>query len=150
MNLIIRPTDRGRQARVIKIERILYPKGLSMEAKAAMKLICTGILFSTLLPVLTAIAQAAPRRIEVTAKRFEFSPSEITLKRGEPVVLIIKSADVPHGVRFRELGVEVRTGRGEASEAAFTPAKAGTFVGQCSVFCGAGHGKMKLILHIVD
>ena len=86
-----------------------------MEAKAAMKLICTGILFSTLLPVLTAIAQAAPRRIEVTAKRFEFSPSEITLKRGEPVVLIIKSAD-----------------------------------GQCSVFCGAGHGKMKLILHIVD
>jgi hypothetical protein len=50
MNLISRPTDRGRQARVIKIERILYPKGLSMEANAAMRLICTGILFSTLIP----------------------------------------------------------------------------------------------------
>ncbi len=65
-------------------------------------------------------------------------------------MLVIKSADVPHGVRFRELGVDVKTGKGGTGEAAFTPSKAGTFVGQCSVFCGAGHGRMKLILHIVD
>jgi hypothetical protein len=42
----------------------------------------------------------------VTAKRFGFEPGEITLKKGQPVVLVLKSADVPHGLRFRELNVE--------------------------------------------
>jgi heme/copper-type cytochrome/quinol oxidase subunit 2 len=48
-------------------------------------------------------AQESPRRIEVTAKQFEFQPSEITVKKGQPVVLVIKSADVAHGLRFRDL-----------------------------------------------
>src|ERR1700733_10841702 len=43
------------------------------------------------------------RRIEVTAKRFSFAPAEITVKKGEPVDLVLKSVDVAHGVRFREL-----------------------------------------------
>lgn len=97
-----------------------------------------------------ASAQAAPRRIEVTAKRFEFTPGDITLKKGEPVFLVLKSADVAHGIRFRELGVETKVGKGQTSELAFTPGKTGTFVGHCSVFCGSGHGGMMLTLHIVD
>jgi len=92
----------------------------------------------------------APRRIEVSAKRFEFTPGEITLKKGEPVVLVLKSLDVAHGLRFKELGVEAKVGKGQTTEVAFTPDQAGTFVGHCSVFCGAGHGHMTLTLHIVE
>ena len=95
-------------------------------------------------------AQHAPRRIEITAKRFDFTPGEITLKKGEPVVLVLKSLDVPHGVRFRELGIETKADKGQSSELAFTPDKTGDFVGHCAVFCGAGHGKMTLTLHVAE
>ena len=39
--------------------------------------------------------------IEVTAKRFSFDPGDLTLKKGEPVVLVLRSVDVAHGLRFR-------------------------------------------------
>ncbi len=95
-------------------------------------------------------AQQAPHRVEITAKRFEFTPGEITLKKGEPVVLVLKSLDVAHGVRFKELGIETKVNKGQSSELAFTPNKTGDFVGHCAVFCGAGHGKMALTLHVVE
>ena len=97
-----------------------------------------------------ARAQDAPQRIEVTAKRFTFDPGEITLKKGQPVVLVMKSLDVAHGVRFRDLNVEVKVGAGGTAEVHFTPQKTGEFVGHCSVFCGSGHGSMVLKLRVVD
>jgi cytochrome c oxidase subunit II len=91
-----------------------------------------------------------PRHIDVTAKRFAYEPSDITLKEGEPVVLVLKSADVPHGLKFRELNVDVKAGKGKTAEVEFTPEKTGDFVGHCSVFCGTGHGSMSLTLHVVQ
>ena len=108
------------------------------------------VLFTALAFGAPASGQATPRRIEVTAKRFDFTPGEITLKKGEPVVLVLKSADVPHGLRFRELGVTVNAGKNQTGEVTFTPNKTGTFVGHCSVFCGAGHGSMTLTLHVTE
>ena len=100
--------------------------------------------------ILPSAAQPAPRRVEVTAKRFDYTPSQITLKKGEAVVLVLKSADVPHGIRFKDLNVEVKAGKSQTSEVTFTPQKTGTFVGHCSVFCGAGHGAMTLTLTVVE
>jgi len=97
-----------------------------------------------------AQAQGAPRRIEVTAKRFAFEPAQITLKKGEPVDLVLKTLDVPHGLRFRELHVEMKVGKGGTAEVHFIPTQTGDFVGHCSVFCGAGHGSMTLKLHVVN
>lgn len=95
-------------------------------------------------------ATQASRRIEITAKRFEFDPAVITLKKGEPVMLVLTSLDVPHGLRFRELGVELKASKGKPGQVAFTPEKTGEFVGHCSVFCGAMHGRMMLTIHVVD
>ncbi|WP_263356186.1 cupredoxin domain-containing protein [Acidicapsa ligni] len=95
-------------------------------------------------------AQAAPRRIEVTSKRFTFEPGEITVKKGEPVVLVLKSTDVAHGLRFRELNLDIKVPKGGTSELKFTADKTGDFIGHCSVFCGSGHGSMALTLHVVD
>jgi len=94
--------------------------------------------------------QAAPRRIEITAKRFDFTPGDITLKKGEPVVLVLSSADTDHGLKFKELNLVVNAKKGQTNEVAFTPDKVGTFVGQCSVFCGSGHGSMKMTLHVTE
>lgn len=95
-------------------------------------------------------AQNEPQRIEITAKRFSYAPAEITLKEGVPVVLVLASQDVTHGLKFKDLGLNIKVQKGKTSEVPFTPTKAGTFIGQCSVFCGSGHGSMKLTLHVTE
>jgi cytochrome c oxidase subunit 2 len=97
-----------------------------------------------------ATAADEPRRIEIVAKRFSFSPAEITVKKGEPVVLVLQSEDVAHGLKFTELDVQADIAKGEKREIPFTPEKAGDFVGHCSHFCGAGHGSMALTLHVTE
>jgi cytochrome c oxidase subunit II len=97
----------------------------------------------------SAPAQAAPQRIEITAQKFYFTPGEITVKVGQPVVLVLKSLDVGHGLLIRDLGVDVKVKAGETAEVTFTPSKAGDFAGHCSVFCGSGHGSMTFTLHVV-
>src|SRR5438270_550326 len=83
------------------------------------------------------------------AKRFGLTPSEVTMKKGEPVLLVLTSDDVSHGLRFRELNVNLKAPKGGSAEAQFTPKVTGDFVGHCSVFCGSGHGSMALTLHVV-
>ena len=92
----------------------------------------------------------APRRIEVSVKKFAYAPSEITLKKGEPVVLVLTSEDVSHGLKFKELGLDAKFSKGKPGELAITPDKVGDFVGHCSVFCGSGHGSMTLTLHVTE
>jgi cytochrome c oxidase subunit 2 len=94
--------------------------------------------------------QSAPRRIEISAKRFEYAPGEITLKKGEPVVLVLTTSDVSHGLKFKELNLNTKFEKGKPGEMAFTPEKVGDFVGHCSVFCGSGHGSMTFTLHVTE
>jgi cytochrome c oxidase subunit 2 len=98
----------------------------------------------------TARAEAAPQRIEITAKRFEFEPGEITVKKGQPVVLVLKGLDASHGLRIRDLNVDVKVSKGGTAEVQFTPDKTGDFIGHCSVFCGSGHGMMVFKVHVVN
>jgi cytochrome c oxidase subunit 2 len=95
-------------------------------------------------------AQEAPRRIEIVAKRFDYTPGDITVKKGVPVTLALTSEDVDHGLKFKDLNVALSAKKGETKEITFTPDKPGTFVGQCSVFCGASHGSMKMTLHVTQ
>lgn len=99
-------------------------------------------------PVAVA-APATPRRIEITARRFAFDPNNITLKEGEPVDLVLKSLDVTHGLRIRELGLDLKASKDKPAEILFTPHQTGDFIGHCSVFCGAKHGSMMMTFHVV-
>lgn len=94
-------------------------------------------------------AQASPQRIEITAKRFAFSPGEITVKKGQPVILTLKSTDVAHGLRIRGLNVDMKVKAGDTAQVQFTPDKEGDFIGHCSTFCGSGHGSMTFKIHVV-
>lgn len=115
-----------------------------------------AVLLTLLLMFTTAGAGArmappnAPRRIEITARRFAFDPDFITLKANETVLLVLKSADVSHGLRIRALGLNMKASKGKPSQILFTPQKVGDFIGHCSVFCGAKHGTMKITFHIVE
>jgi cytochrome c oxidase subunit II len=121
-----------------------------MKLKPLLPTVCLAMFAATQLFVLVTPAERAPQRIEVIAQRFQFTPAEITLKKGEPVVLVLKSMDTAHGLQVKELGLKTKINKGQPSELAFTPDKTGTFVGHCSVFCGSGHGSMTLTLHIVE
>jgi cytochrome c oxidase subunit II len=111
-------------------------------------MVAVGMMFAAL-PSAALRAQAAPQKIEITAKRFAFTPGEITVKQGQPVVLVLKSMDVGHGLRIRDLGVDLKVKAGQTAQVTITPAKTGDFVGHCSVFCGSGHGSMTFTLHVV-
>ena len=102
-----------------------------------------------LLLALVVTARAAegteePRAIVITAKRFEFVPSTITLKKGETVKLVVTSEDVTHGLFIRPLKIDTDLTPGETQQITVTPQAAGTFTAICHHFCGAGHGNMKL------
>ena len=95
-------------------------------------------------------AEDAPHRIEIVAKRWDYTPNEITLKKGVPVVLVLSSQDANHGLKFKELNLKVEVKKGQTSEVPFTPTQTGTFTGQCSVFCGKGHGSMKMVMQVTE
>jgi cytochrome c oxidase subunit 2 len=88
-------------------------------------------------------ATSQPNWIEIVAKKFEFSPSEITISKGQPVTLVLTSEDVTHG-----LDVKAEFKKDKPAEVTFTPTQAGDFVGKCNKFCGRGHGAMKLGVHV--
>jgi cytochrome c oxidase subunit II len=117
-----------------------------MHKRPASILLC----FVLILMGAAAPAPAAPRRIEIIAKRFTYEPDAITLKEGETVLLVLKSTDVTHGLRIRELKLDLLVVPGKPAEVLFTPRKAGDFVGHCTVFCGRGHGQMKITFHVVE
>lgn len=85
-----------------------------------------------------------PRTVPITAKRFEFVPSTITLKKGETVKLLVTSEDVTHGLFLRPLKIDTDLVPGETQALIVTPQSAGTFTAICHHFCGAQHGNMKL------
>jgi cytochrome c oxidase subunit II len=91
-----------------------------------------------------------PRRIEIVAKRFSFQPAEVTVKKGTPVVLVLTSQDVTHGLKFKEFNLETEIKKDATKELNVTPMESGDFVGRCSHFCGEGHGSMTLTLHVTE
>jgi cytochrome c oxidase subunit II len=96
-------------------------------------------------------AQAeGPRVVVITAKRFEFSPQEITLKKGETVKLQLKSEDVTHGFFVRPLGIDQEIPAGQTTEVEITPQQAGRYRTICDHFCGAGHASMKMTIVVED
>jgi cytochrome c oxidase subunit II len=90
-----------------------------------------------------SMAQEAKQVIKVTAKKFEYSPSTITVKKGVPVVLELTSLDRIHGFDCPGLGIRSDIDPGKTTTVEFTPQKAGTFPFHCDNFCGAGHEGMK-------
>jgi cytochrome c oxidase subunit 2 len=111
----------------------------------------TLLLWTTLASLAGVDRAQPPRTIEMTAQRFAFEPNEITVKKGEPVILVIKSKDVIHGLVIEDLGVRTtEVKKGEGTEVKFDPETIGTFEGKCAHFCGKGHGSMKMTVHVTD
>ncbi len=97
-----------------------------------------------------AVRADQPRVIQITAKRFQFNPDQITLKKGETVKIRLVSEDVTHGFFLRPLKIDEEVDPGQPTEITVTPDKAGTFTTICDHFCGANHGNMKMTIVVTE
>ncbi|MDA0205887.1 MAG: cupredoxin domain-containing protein [Acidobacteria bacterium] len=118
---------------------IVVPRPLSLVLTA---ILTVAGLFAVLA---VSLAQEKPevREIAVTAKKYEFSPSEIRVRQGESVKLSITALDRKHGFKIEALEIDRELPKGEVVTIEFIADSAGTFPIACSKFCGFGHKRMK-------
>jgi cytochrome c oxidase subunit 2 len=91
---------------------------------------------------LYAVAQPAEQVIKISAKKFTYTPNQIKLKKGVPVVLELTTEDVVMGFKIPDLNARADILPGKVARLRIVPAKAGTLAFLCDVFCGSGHEDM--------
>jgi cytochrome c oxidase subunit II len=87
-------------------------------------------------------SRADEQVVQLIARKFAFEPERITVKRGAPVVLQLRSKDILMGISAPDLGIRADMLPDRFTEARFTPRKTGTFIILCDVFCGDDHDSM--------
>ena len=123
--------------------RSITNKGYIIAATFAAALAVCGV-------ALSMASSPAPRVIHVTARKFEYTPRVITLKKGVPVVLELTSVDRLHGFNVPGLGVRADVMPGQTARVNIVPRKTGTFPFHCDNFCGSGHPNMTGEIVVVD
>ena len=108
------------------------------------------LVLPALVIVMTSLVaqESPPRVVTLSAKRFEFTPNQITLKKGQPVTLRVSAEDRDHGFYQKDLKLALDLTPDHVSEVTITPQKAGRFVVICDHFCGSGHGNMKMVINV--
>lgn len=98
--------------------------------------------------------------VEISAKKYQFTPNEIHVKKGTRVKLVVHSVDETHGIklklfpvgsknksvpglRFENPSDNGKVERGKDQVLEFVAEQAGTYDFECARFCGFGHGHMK-------
>ncbi len=95
-------------------------------------------------------ADDAEQVIKITAKKFEYSPNTITVKKGIPAVIEFTSLDRLHGFNCPRLGIRADIYPGKVNRLKFVPQKTGTFPFHCDNFCGSGHEGMTGTLIVTE
>jgi cytochrome c oxidase subunit 2 len=119
-----------------------------------------GLVVAGDLPARAPQADQNVQVIEMTAKKYEFSPSPVHVKKGAKVQLKITALDKTHGFKVGQYpDGAVATGtpglvftapqdcwkleKGTATVIEFVAGTPGTYTFKCCTFCGFGHGGMK-------
>lgn len=79
------------------------------------------------------------RIITVDAKRWEYSPNLIKVKKGEKVKIKINNIDTDHDAKFETM----KTTTDKDGYIILDTSTAGTYVFKCDDFCGEWHRDMK-------
>jgi cytochrome c oxidase subunit 2 len=123
-----------------------------MNSKEGRFVAASGAAFVCIMIIVGSLAIAADTEqvIQITAKRFEYTPKDITVKKGIPVVLEFTSLDRLHGFSCPGLGIRSDIPPHEVTKLRFMPQKAGTFPFHCDIFCGSGHEGMTGTITVIE
>ena len=97
-------------------------------------------------------AQPAPKEkvIRIEAKRFDYTPGELTLKKGEAVILELTSRDVLMGFNLPDFNLRADIVPDKITRVRFVPDKTGSFTFLCDIFCGSKHEEMQGRLTVIE
>ncbi|WP_211443951.1 cupredoxin domain-containing protein [Collimonas humicola] len=93
---------------------------------------------------------AKERVVKIQAKKFVYTPNQIILKKGEPVVLEFTSVDFVHGFKIPDMNIRADLPPGKVTQVRLTPDKAGEYDFLCDNFCGSGHEEMSGKITVID
>lgn len=88
--------------------------------------------------------------VRINAKRFEYTPNVIRVKRGVPVLLELTADDHDHGFWLRAFRVQADLDQGKTVRVKFIPDKVGTFEFHCDNYCGDFHEDMTGTLIVTE
>ena len=108
-----------------------------------MELVSLVFAFAVALGVLAQGTALEAGEVTMTAKKYEFSPNIVRVKKGDHVRLIITALDRDHGFKIDAFHIDQKLPKGEAVTVDFIADRSGTFPFQCSRVCGLEHKKMK-------
>ena len=91
---------------------------------------------------LGASSDEGAKIIKISARRFEYTPQQIMLKKGVPVVFQLTTEDRTHGFNIPSMNLRTDIEPGKISQLKVNPQQAGEFDFFCDVFCGNGHEGM--------
>src|SRR3954470_8708918 len=125
---------------------------MTSNRKAFTTLLMSALLALGGIAVYVGAQSAEPKEkvIKITAKKFNYTPGEVKLKKGVPVILEFRTQDVMMGFNLPDFNVRADMVPGKVTRLRLTPDKTGTFVFLCDVFCGTGHEEMNGKLTVVD
>src|SRR5512147_1452575 len=106
-----------------------------MKFAVPLSIVGAAVAAATALLAARAGADSAEPTIHVTAKRFEYSPAEVTLKKGVPVTLEFQALDRLHGFSVPQLGLRADVFPDQTVRVRLVPDKTGRFEFHCDVFC---------------
>lgn len=79
----------------------------------------------------------------VTAIMWEFYPQEITVQKGDHVIIHLTSVDVHHGFYIKAWNITADLAPNQTVTINFIADKVGKFEYYCTFYCGIGHWDMK-------
>jgi len=124
------------------------------QRKLAIRVVVSGFIVVLLVAagslVLAKSKDKGERVIPIKVKRFEYTPKEVTLKRGVPVVLELTSLDIAHGFNLPDLGVRADVLPGWTARVRIVPEQTGRFVFHCDIFCGTGHEELEGVIIVKE
>ncbi len=116
----------------------------------------TATATGTATPTGTATATASPtasgsvKEFTMTANNFQFSPGQITVKKGDKVRIKVTAMDVMHGFALPGYQISQSLPVGQEQTIEFTADQVGSFQFYCNIPCGSGHRDMKGTLVVED
>jgi cytochrome c oxidase subunit II len=97
-----------------------------------------------------AVAKPKERVIKISAKRFDYTPGNLKLKKGEAVVFELTSKDVLMGFNLPDFNLRADIVPDKVTRVRFVPDKTGTFIFLCDIFCGTKHEEMNGKITVVE
>jgi cytochrome c oxidase subunit 2 len=123
---------------------------MTLDRKSLRVVVTAAVLASLGAYVAAQSAEPKERVIRVTVKKFNYTPGEIKLKKGVPVILEFKTLDILMGFNLPDFNVRADIVPGKTTRLRLVPDKTGTFVFLCDIFCGTGHEEMNGRLIVTD